>query len=285
MSEALKIESCRKLYRDIVLGYSPVKNPRCFVKHLREIDLGSIESKSDAVLEEIKANGIHSEKEVLESLDKRGVWTKKNEEEYFGLIASIKDLEQERKKIVSRSQAEELLEIIAGRKRELQEIIIERSGHLRISSEFFLRKKFQQELMKISFFKDEDLKEPLYDQETFADLDYKDLIVLFEVFNEVSENLCELNIKKVSVTPAFLNTFSLCESDPYIFYGKPVTELTLHQLDLFNCGKLNKTILEQGNPPPENYEDLDKVVLWYDTEMSLLIGRIEKNKRDAAHQH
>mgnify|MGYP001617765366 FL=1 len=64
--------------------------------------------------------------------------------------------------------------------------------------------------------------------------------------------------------------------------GKTVTEMSIYQCDLFNYGKLNRTILEQANgTPPEEYNDLDKMVNWFDIEMSILMGKIEQNKREA----
>ena len=42
-----KIEDCRKVYRDIILGYSVVKNPFCYLKHLTDVDLGAVENKND----------------------------------------------------------------------------------------------------------------------------------------------------------------------------------------------------------------------------------------------
>ena len=129
-----KIEDCRRVYRDIVAGYSVIKKPFCYLKHLREIDLGALENKNDTILEELKAQGIPSEKEVLIALDSRGIWEKKDEENYWQSISSIKDLQAEQRKIVSREQVEDLLKIINQRKEEVRKISEERDSHLRISA-------------------------------------------------------------------------------------------------------------------------------------------------------
>lgn len=273
-----KLEDCRKVYRDIVAGYSTVKTPQCFLKHLRDIDLGAVENKSDTILEEIKDQNIQCEADILIALDKRGIWTKKDEEDYLQQIRSIKDLEQEKKKIKSREQAEQLVLIVNQKREELAKTENERASHLSISAEHFVRKRTQEELIKISFFKGEELKEPLFTPEEFDDLEYGQLTHFFNAFGDLSETMGESNLKKIAVCPFFLNAFSLSNDDPTLFYGKPITQLTIYQLDLFNYGKLNKSILEQGNTPPDDYSDLNKIVIWFDTEYSILLGKIEAAK-------
>lgn len=275
----LKLEDCRKVYRDIVAGYSFVKEPHCYLKHLRDIDLGAVDNKSDLILDEVKSNNIKCEKDVLIALDKRGIWTKKDEEGYFDLLNSIKDLEGQKKKVKSREQAEQLIGIINQRKEELQKIENERNGHLSISAEYFQKKRAQSELIKISFYKDEDLKEPLFNSDEFNDLEYGQLVPFFTAFTELAETVSESNLKKISVTPFFLNAFSLSDDDPTKFYGKSIVNLSIYQLELYNLAKINKVILEQGHNPPDDYSNLDKIVDFFDIEYSILLGKIEAAKR------
>lgn len=277
--KARKIEDCRKIYRDIVAGYTAIKNPRCFIKHLREVDLGSLENRNDAILEELKENNIPSEKEVLVALDHKKIWTAQDENDYFTLIQAIKDLENEKRKIVSREQAEQLFTVIEKERERLAEISMIREGHLRISSEYFLRKKAQQELIKISFFKDEQLTVPYFNSEEFDEIDYKGLNEFFGLFNEMSETMSESNIKKVSVMPAFLNSFALADDNAQAFFGQPIVDLTVYKIDLFNHGRLNRQIIEMGSNPPEDYSDLDAVVKWFDMEASIMIGKIEAQRK------
>ncbi len=276
----LKLEDCRKVYRDIVAGYSLVKEPRCYLKHLRDVDLGAVDNKSDLISEELKSKKIQPEKDVLVALDRRGIWTKKDEEGYFQAIQTVKDLEMQRKKVVSREQAAQLITIINQKREELQKIESERAGHLSISAEYFTRKRFQSELIKISFYKDEELKEPLFNSDEFNDLEYGQLVPFFAAFSELAETVGEGNLKKISVYPSLLNAFSLSGDDPTKFYGKSIVSLTLYQLELFSMFKINKMILEQGHEPPSDFSDIDKIVNWYDCELSLLAGKIQaaKNK-------
>lgn len=275
----LKLEDCRKVYRDIVAGYSLVKEPRCYLKHLRDVDLGAVDNKSDLILEELKSKKIQSEKDVLIALDKRGIWTKKDEENYFQAIQTVKDLEVQRRKVVSREQAAQLVSIINQKKEELQKIESERAGHLSISAEYFLKKRSQEELIKISFYKDEELKYPLFDSDEFNELEYGQLVPFFSAFADLAETVGENNLKKISVYPSLLNAFSLSGDDPTKFYGKSIVNLTLYQLELFGMFKTNKMILEQGDEPPQDYSDLDKIVNWFDINYSILLGKIEAAKR------
>ena len=77
-------------------------------------------------------------------------------------------------------------------------------------------------------------------------------------------------MKRVALSGFFLNNFYLCKDNPFIFYGKPVVELTYHQGDLFSYGRYFKHVLSEmkHQPPPDVMEDPDKLIEQYDVQQN-----------------
>lgn len=77
-------------------------------------------------------------------------------------------------------------------------------------------------------------------------------------------------MKRIALSNFFLNNYHLCKDNPFIFFGKPLVELTYHQADLFAYGRYYKHILsEMKNPPaPEIMQDPDRLLELYEIEKS-----------------
>ena len=76
----------------------------------------------------------------------------------------------------------------------------------------------------------------------------------------------EKNIKKIALSGFFLNSFYLSNDDPFIFYGKPIINLTFVQTELFSNAKYFKAIVTNSTvKPPDNVlNDPDALIEWYE---------------------
>lgn len=64
-----------------------------------------------------------------------------------------------------------------------------------------------------------------------------------------------------------MNLFSLCDNNPFNFFGKYVKDLTILQVNLFSQARYFKSLIESqadSNPPPDVTHDPDKMVEWYE---------------------
>lgn len=269
------VQQCKKLYREILAGYSFVPFNKSYVKHLNDSDYGLLEDKSDSFLEDAKKAGLHSEAELLAVLDKEDHWKNSEEQQYQGLINEINDLVAQRPKLAFKEQVEDINRLIKERETALDILHKERAELLSVTAESYSSKKQQEEVLKISFYKDEGLKTPLLSPQDFDEISNIELRQLFVAFGAASAPFTDRNIQKVSVCSFFLNSLRLCDGNPVNFYGKPVCKLSIYQKALFEKGKLNSTILDHENegPPEAYYNDLDNVVNWFDARYQILAGK------------
>ena len=65
-----------------------------------------------------------------------------------------------------------------------------------------------------------------------------------------------------------VSNYYLCKDNPFIFFGKPIVQLTYHQTDLFAYGRYYKHILQDMKNPPsqEVMQDPDRLLELYEIE-------------------
>ena len=117
----------------------------------------------------------------------------------------------------------------------------------------FASKKSNEAHILQSYYKDPELKNKLFSQEEFDDFEDEKVISIFGIFNKHSENFNIDLLKKIAISPIFLNLFNLSGDNIYHFYGKPIINLTFYQIELFSLATNFKNILaEFGNSIPKS---------------------------------
>jgi hypothetical protein len=115
-------------------------------------------------------------------------------------------------------------------------------------------------------------------EEEFSELNEIDLIDYINCYREFIDTFKINNLKKIAVSPFFMNSFFLCEDDPFIFFGKPLVNLTQYQIELFGVARNYKYYLtKSGENPPNNIKNLDELVNWYENRQAINNLK-EKNK-------
>ena len=92
----------RKLYRDVLRGYSEFKysDKTVYVKPFRETDLGDIEDFDEQSLKEAIDKGVPTEKEQLELLIRDGLWDERKEREIKAFQEDLVNMRQTLSKLV-----------------------------------------------------------------------------------------------------------------------------------------------------------------------------------------
>jgi len=85
----------RKSFADITRGWSEIKwgKTPVFVKHLTQFDQIEVDDYYDAQLAKARKNGIPSEVEKAKWLEKKGMWTKKDDLDLVMQRDFVKNLE------------------------------------------------------------------------------------------------------------------------------------------------------------------------------------------------
>ena len=118
-------------------------------------------------------------------------------------------------------------------------------------------------------FKTADLKENLYSEEEFANLETWEVAQINQVQEKLAEKISDTSIQEAVLRPFFSMYLSLCENVNG-FYGKPVTELSIYQLRIAIYGKMFFNIFQNTQDIPDNIRD--------DPEKLMAFAEMQQNK-------
>lgn len=279
-------EKYRALFSRIIKGYSETeyKGEQIFVKHFTESDVGLMSEKQNFFFENAQKQGLPTEKEKLELLNEQDIWTDKDEEDFKNIQDEIRNQEQTQKNLFIKSQKQILKSKILVNKKKLTEKYKERVETLDLTCEEYSQRKSHEETVYYALYKDSSFKNKFLSREEFEEMPQIELHLLMGIHASSIQDIMHDNIKRICVLGFFLNTFFICNDDPLIFYGKPVIDLTIHQVNLFSTGKYFKSMMTKSEAQPPETDDIDELIEWYESSMSKeeLAKKIEGKDSDSA---
>ena len=266
-------KECRTAYREILQGYTYCEEEGFYIKHFKEADLGFIDDIFRKCSDRLKGMGVPSQQEKLEFLEEEEYWVKEEEESFITATLAVKDpydflekmIDPEQRKNFENTLLPEAIE-------DLRRITKERTELVEPTIETICDKRLNEFYVYNAVYKDKALKEHFYTIEEFEELSYYELGELVQKYNHITSKFTEGNLKRIATNYFFLNSFFMSEDDPVKFYGKNVLDLTMYQLNIFSRGKFYKSILVEGNDPPDQYfeaayeDGLTELVKWYESQ-------------------
>lgn len=269
MNNDVPKEKLRSVYADVVRGYSVthhIKYGAIYVKHLSMWDTEELDIEREKYLNQAEHQGLPDLKEKIKMLEVDGLWGEKKEADMAEQESFLIRMEQTRKKLLLKSERARMTQDIEKEKTKLEALKMEKSQLVGLTSELFADKKVNEYYIYLALHKDKELKEPLLSLEQFDELSDNELSNLVVCYNGIAEMFKERNMKRVAISGFFLNNYYLCKDNPFIYYGKPLVDLTYHQSDLFSYGRYFKHLLQEmkNDPPPDIMEDPDKLLEHYE---------------------
>lgn len=263
----------RRAYAEILRGCSTHKYERFGVIHLKHLsvwDTEALDEKRSLYFEKATEKGLPSTKEKLKLLEKDGLWDPSKDKEVKELERFIERMSQTKSKLILKSEIERVSEEIKSNQKKLEEINTEKNQLVGLTSELFADKKVNDYYVYLTLYKDSTFKEPFFTKEEFDELSDVELAELIIGYNTISDVFSDINLQRIALSSYFLNNYYLCKDNPFTFFGKPIVELTYHQIDLFSYGRYFKHVLsEMKNPPsPDAMEDPDKLLELYNIEQN-----------------
>ena len=273
MSELLPKEELRLVYGEIVRGSSyfySEKYDEVIIKHLTQHDTEMLDVKKLKYKRLAEKKGLPTEKERVQDLIKDKLWTQQNERDIESARDFVSKMEDTKKKMALKSERKRVQESIDAEIDKLEKLLMEKNDLVGLTSESYSDKKVNDYYIYLSLFKDMKFKEPLFSEEEFDEVSEKDLEVIIMHFNKISRRFEQRNIKRIALSHFFLNNFYLCKDNPFIYYGKPVVDLSYHQADLFSFGRYYKQIMQDMKNPvtSEMMDDPDKLTDQYEIEQN-----------------
>lgn len=261
-------EEYKILYHDILNGCSFYNDNKIafYIKHFCTKDLNIVNKRKIEIENKAKKIGLLSEEVQLQNLISKDSWSKDREEEIIKLKDFIKNLKYTKSKLITSRDIEAVNIQLKENESKLNIISKEREEVLGITLESYTNKKINEYYVFVSLYKDEFLKKRLLDSQEFEDLEYEELYELYTKYNIGLSKLNEKNLKKIALCGFFLNSYYLCDDNPYTFFGKPIIDLTFIQTELFAYAKYFKSIITNSSTKvPDNIiNDPEALVDWYE---------------------
>jgi hypothetical protein len=257
------------IFSEIIKGYSK-KNINgtgtLFFKHINNQDSAEIDIYNQQFLEKAKSMGLPTHQEQEEYLIKEGLWEESKNKKISELKKFILNLKSTKSKLFLKSQLDQIGAEIDKNETELKALEMDKKALIGFTAEEYTAKKINEYYMYMSLYKSEDLKDKFFSEVDYEELDNKDIVNLIKNYNEVNDKFNDLNLKKISLAGYFSNIFYLSQDDPYIFYGKPLVELSFYQIELFSYGRYFKNIIQNAKTRPPDYltQDPDKLIEWFE---------------------
>jgi hypothetical protein len=265
MSSPTPQNQLRKIFVDIINGYSSInvkKFGNIYVKHMDFHTSSGIDEKKDEYFERAKSKGLPTSEEKEKDLMSEGLWSVEKDKKIQDLNDYLNGLNLSKSKMMLKKDIDNANKEVEKTKGELNIIEDEKIELMGFTADIYASKKVNECYIFETSYKSKDLSEPAFSEEDFDELTDVDIGVMAMAHNTISKRFQEINLKRVSLAPFFMNHFYLCEDDPLTFYGKPIIKLTFNQCDVFAFGKYFKHILSEmkHKPSPELMQDPDKLI-------------------------
>lgn len=254
---------------DILKGFSKAiyNDDTIYIKHNTTLGSGNIDYKKLDFEQKAKKRGLPTKKEKEEYLIKEALWSVEKNDQIKKIKNKILNLKQTKSKLFKNEDIKYINESIQKEEKELFSLEIELAELLGFTVEDYGNKKINEYYMFISLFKDEDLKIKFFSEEEFEDLENLGVSKLIKIYNDNNKLFSERRLKKIALSPFYLNLFNLSPENPYYLYGKPIIELTFYQMEIFSFARYFKNAVSNAkhSPPDEYYSEPDKLIEWLET--------------------
>ena len=265
----------RKIFRDVVRGFSTttLEEDFVYIKHLTPHDQVELEEIEEKYFNIALRKGVPTEEDMLAYLKDEGQWTDKDEKFIQDKELFLENLRKAKTKLVLKSEIDKQSQLIDKEQKLLDDKQIQKIGLIGNTCEKYAKDRLNDFYMIKSFFADDKLQEPLFNQDKFDELDNHDIKKVVYKYNEIFEGFSEESIQ-YTILEDFYNPYLSFAEDSMQFYGKAFCELTYNQIRLIVYTRVFKNIFDMNENIPESIRK--------DPAKLLEFGSSSKEERDKA---
>jgi hypothetical protein len=243
----------RKIFRDVVRGFSTttLEEDFVYIKHLTPHDQVELEEIEEKYFNIALRKGVPTEEDMLVYLKDEGQWTDKDEKFIQDKELFLENLRKAKTKLVLKSEIDKQAALIDKEQKLLDDKQIQKIGLIGNTCEKYAKDRLNDFYMIKSFFADDKLQEPLFNQDKFDELDNHDIKKVVYKYNEIFEGFSEESIQ-YTILEDFYNPYLSFAEDSMQFYGKAFCELTYNQIRLIVYTRVFKNIFDMNENIPES---------------------------------
>ena len=255
----------RKVFVEALNGYSSEEIPKfgkVYIKHMDYFTSQDIDEKKDYYMDVAVKKGLPTTKQKEKEIIDNKLWDTAKDKKIEELAEFLRGLNSAKSKYLLKADIDRSKAEIERTEKEINEIAGEKAELIGFTADLYASKKVNEYYIYSTSYKDKELKTKAFSDEDFEELTDMDIAEMTKSHNRMTNRFSALNLKRVSLSPFFMNHFYLCDDNPLNFFGKPIVGLTFNQCDLFSYGKYFKHILsEMKNPPSDDMmDDPDKLI-------------------------
>ena len=208
--------------------------------------------------------GLESEEDRISYVLKEDLWSPEEDLQLATLKGQLENLQRTVKLLPLPSQRENMQGEIKDIQKQLNELAVKRKQVIGQTAEDYATVSSGDEILRFLLFKDPDLKEHLYTEKQFGELEAWEISQITAIQADVHERLSDIRIQEAVLRPCFSMYLALCE-DVAGFYGKPIPSLTIHQLKVALFGRMFFNIFQFTEDIPDGIrQDPEKLIAFSD---------------------
>ena len=231
-----------------------------YLKHLSIKDQRNLHLYYEKYKNKAIARGVETEESILKKVRKDGLWDENDDIKISSLELEIQNLKKTKESIFLPSQKQEFQKTIEKKESEWSSLLSKRREIVGKTAEDYATNMAGVEMIRYFIFDSKELNENAFSSDVFDEMSDIQVLRLKSIQNEISERLSEKTVQKVALRPFFNLYLSFCDNAS-AFYGKPLVELSVHQLKLVVWGKVFHSIFQYVEDIPEGVrEDPDRLL-------------------------
>jgi hypothetical protein len=224
---------------------------RLFIRHFSLKDQNLISFHYQKYEKIAISKGIETSEQIYKRLKDDGDWTEQDDLKISEMQTYVDNLKKTKSKIFLPSQKESHQKLIDEEESKLNFLLAKKSELVSMSAEDYANKRANEEFLRSLIYKDENLKNLAFSDEEFGELSVTDISDISKKYYDISKKLSDINIQKIVLQDFFNMYLSACEN-PYFFYGKFISDLSVFQVKLCLFGRIFYNIFQYHDDIPED---------------------------------
>lgn len=272
--------SLKVVFSEVLRGYTLVKSSYgpLRIRHFNNFDSAELDIRNKAFYDKAVDQGLPSRKERIDYLLDQNIWTPEKNKKILNTKSYVIGLKNSKSKTFIQVQIDQLNTEIEKNQLELSKMELEKEEMIGFTAETYAARRINEFYMYNAFAKTDET--PFLTREEFEEIEEKKIMELIAIYNKNTSKFGSSELKRISVSDFFTNIFYLCNDDAFVFFGKPLVELSFYQIELFGYGRYYKSLIEnsESNPPEEVMAVPEKLVEWFDSSKSAKEALSKVNK-------
>lgn len=251
-------KTLRKVLSEVINEYSSFEynGSVIYIKHFGHEDQSSLENHYEQIYKKAQKQGLPTEKEAVELLQKEDLWTEKDEASLSTAEKYLENLHETKKNLIIPSQIVQIEKDIEKAQEDYDKHFGKKKSLLSETCETYSTKKNNDYSLYLSFYKHADCQEKFFSKEEFDTLSKNELSNMLQHYVDYTSHLSIGNIKYLAINNIFMMYYNLLGKDNlHSFFKKPIYQYTFYQLNLLNYAKILNSIIENSEKMPEQVKE------------------------------